>query len=362
MAVPTITQVSPAVGHSGGGTLVQITGTNFQLAPAAPASPNGKVPKAAPTVRVLFDGVPATLVRVFSETTLYVTTPRHAANDWSFVFQNGEQSPAPGKHPKLIPPGATVVQTGFGTVDVTLENIDAAGALIPGETVTVEDAYTFKRPALGHAGIILRTVLAFEQILRNDITYNVAFNPSVDYDSKANAVLGFIQLASKEPGIAITEVVVAESEASTNEPIYVDGSNGLVLVRRPPKFKDISFTLVLVADRLHELTSLGELVQHHFDTNEGLPVPRDLADPSRGVLVFPYMTDPRGVRYSGRIGRTDSMTALFSGVIQQVPMEAPPGLDYGTFADAPEWISHAGTIDITRKLAQAALTPLRYVP
>jgi hypothetical protein len=118
-------------------------------------------------------------------------------------------------------------------------------------------------------------------------------------------------------------------------------------------------TLAMVSDRIEELTSLIELVEHHFATNEGVTVPRDISDPTKGTITYPYLTDPNGSQFSGRIGRTDHMVATFGISITQVLLEAPPGLDFGTFADAPDWLTHAGTIDVTKKMVDYNLRKFR---
>ena len=361
MAIPTLDQVSPSVGHTAGATLVRITGTGFQLPFPAPTGITGKVAKAPPSVRVLFDGIPARTVRVFSSTTLYCTTPRHKPDEWSYVAPNGTSRPASNATPKDVPAGFSVQQTAFGTVTVEVQNLDEDGNVLAGETAELEEAYTYRRPRLDGFGGLLYVLSAFEDVLRTDITPNVSFNPSVDYDSESGMMTGFVGLAAL-PGIAITEVSIINSGDSRKEKLEVDGGNGLVVVRRPPIKKDVYFTLAMVSTRLNELTSLIELVEHHFATNEGVEVARDPADASKGVVVYPYLTDPNGSQFSGRIGRSDQMVATFSASIQQVLLEAPPGLDFGTFPNAPDWLTHAGTIDVTKKMADYTLRPQKYRP
>jgi hypothetical protein len=306
MAIPTLDQVSPSVGHSAGSTLVRITGTGFQLPFPPPTVVVGKASKAPPSVRVLFDGIPARSVRVFSPTTLYCTTPRHKPDEWSYVAPNAATRPAPSATPKDVPAGFSVQQTAFGTVSVEVQNLDEEGNVIAGETATLEEAYTYRRPRLDGFGGLLYVLSAFEDMLRTDITPNVSFNPSVDYDSESGMMLGFVGLAAL-PGIAITEVSILTSGDSRKEKLEVDGENGLVIVRRPPIKKDVYFTLAMVSDRINELTSLIELVEHHFATNEGVEVQRDPSDPDKGSVLYPYLTDPNGSQFSGRIGRTDQM-------------------------------------------------------
>jgi uncharacterized lipoprotein YbaY len=70
---PTVTLVAPATGAAAGGTLVNITGTNFAT---------------TGTVTVTFGGVAATGVTVVNSTTITCTTPAHAAGAVNVVVTN----------------------------------------------------------------------------------------------------------------------------------------------------------------------------------------------------------------------------------------------------------------------------------
>jgi hypothetical protein len=70
-AVPTVTSLSPTVGPTGGGTLVTVTGTNFNTATA-----------------VYFGGVAATSFTITSNTGLIATTPAQAAGTIDVTVEN----------------------------------------------------------------------------------------------------------------------------------------------------------------------------------------------------------------------------------------------------------------------------------
>jgi hypothetical protein len=98
VALPTLSSVQPAAGPSSGGDLVRLVGTDL-----------------ADRVQVLFGGVLAEVLSVRDEAGLRVVdlrTPLHAV----------------------------------GVVDVELQNLDAAGAPVPGESVALAGAYRFARP------------------------------------------------------------------------------------------------------------------------------------------------------------------------------------------------------------------------
>ena len=73
MATPTIIDVTPSVGHSGG-VLVELTGTNFDV-PVDPPATEVPVPEAVPTVSVIFGTTPAREVLVLSSTQVQALSP-----------------------------------------------------------------------------------------------------------------------------------------------------------------------------------------------------------------------------------------------------------------------------------------------
>jgi len=118
VAIPTITSVTPATGHSAGGTLVEVIGTGFRLPDAPP--PSGPVPVPPPPMRAFFGAVEAVRVDVISTTRLQILTPGYS-----------------------LPIGADTV-----LVPLELRNVGPFGETIGAEKVVLAEGYRFSRPAL----------------------------------------------------------------------------------------------------------------------------------------------------------------------------------------------------------------------
>lgn len=156
MAVPTISTVSPSVGPATGYTIIEITGTNFKV-PSAPIA----VPMvtAVPTVKVLVGTEEALAVRVLSSTLVHALAPP------------SRQSP------RQDPPALSIV----------LSNLDSAGAVISGETVTKSSAYTYQPWKLGPSRkdppLLKVSVELISRFIR-EITQNVSVFTHVDFGAE----------------------------------------------------------------------------------------------------------------------------------------------------------------------------------
>src|SRR5262245_23027235 len=104
MAVPSISSITPSSGPTGGSLLVEIAGDGFRL----PTSSD------VPSVRMLIGGRAGRDVRVLAVDRLTCLAPAADA----------------------------------GSVDVTLQNLDADGVVVPGEEVTAAQAFTYVLPQL----------------------------------------------------------------------------------------------------------------------------------------------------------------------------------------------------------------------
>lgn len=92
MTTPTIAAVLPAAGHTGGQTLIEITGSGFALTPSAPDTL--PAPAQLSHVRVLFGGAEAECVEVTDDGTLYCATPIHDPGFVDVVLENLGETPA----------------------------------------------------------------------------------------------------------------------------------------------------------------------------------------------------------------------------------------------------------------------------
>lgn len=315
--VPTIVSITPAVGHTGGRTLVEIVGTGFALPPAPPAT--GSPPDPAPSVQVTIGGVPALQVWAISSTLLRCLTPIHDPSG----------TPARPARPETSDPGAAAVPAS----DVVVQNLDANGDPIPGETATLAAAFSFVRPRLDQGSITARVVRAFIAELRRQVIDNVNFAPNTDYDPDTGDGMNVAQLASL-PGIAIVDLKLPRSQVVQNEQDELsDGGTGFVALR-PPVLRDAQMTLVGVSDNKEELLTLEEALDLFFRKNPELYVQRDDTDPSFGSVGFDMQrtSDPQfGTTTDG------SNICFFSCevVVQNIPRQAMPGLPATSIPGAP---------------------------
>lgn len=256
MAVPTISSVSPAAGHSGGKTLVEITGTNFRL-PTAPPAVNGITPEAEPSLLVTFGGTAAKRVDVLSTTRAYVLTPI------------GDPSDTP--------------------IDVVVTNLDADGAEIPGETATLASVWRFVRPDVtDERSDLVRLVDAFVAELKRQITPNVVWPEDTDYDGDTGDTLSVTEVPAF-PGLIVAATELADnafySERSKIEVENPDDSDGFIEME-PPVTVDLVFTVVGVSDNTKELLNLAAVTKRFFRKNPYLTMARDPDDSSKGEVSY----------------------------------------------------------------------------
>lgn len=235
MAVPTIDAVTPALGSPTGGQLIEVIGTGFQLVPAPP--PSGPVPSHPPTVRVRFGSMVSPRVAVITDARLLVVVPRATM------------------------PTSGPLTLGELTVDVTVENIDEDGVLVPGEAVVIADAYTYRRPDVSTANesALTTIVRALLRTLKGEVLANTVFSANTDYDSNtATAVV--------EP--AEVPALVLVGPALTTNTLYSDSVRpcldlpleGERLVGRRPLYMDLGFDLILITQSDMQLLNLVALI------------------------------------------------------------------------------------------------------
>lgn len=329
--------------------MIEIIGTGFRVpqrtqhtsfAPSAPARQ---------TVRVLFDGEPALRVEVANETTVRVFTPPHAPDRWMYQFGSGELAPAPNG--SAVPPdGATLVQTHFGTVPITIENIDATGTAYPGESLTIADAFTYKRARLDMLGTWHRVRNAFIDMLRDQVCENVAPFASVDYDTNTGAPLGFLDLVGL-PAIAITSVSYPFSDTESQASVGIDErENNYTLIRRPPILNDFSCVLVVVSDNLDEVDAIGQTLCMVLNRSGNLTYPNVIGDLTAGVSRFRYVVDRAGFQIAGRIGNTNNLTGTLAVTVKSIPTDYIPGTPDAGMATTTSWQPHDGVIGVTRRV------------
>ena len=327
MATPTIELVRPALGWTGGNTLVEITGRDFQTPPPGDRHAGAPVPAPAPTVVVLFDGRPATEVQVVSPTLLRCLTPRHPPSR-----KNGKGE-----------------ITSNGIVPVTVQNVDAAAAMIAGETVTLDEAFEYRRPELGTVetlGLWRRVWAATIEHFRDLLLENVAALPSVDYDAETGDFRGYVELATL-PGIALTSVRFPQSneaEAETLNPVKLP--DGRWLLQKPPVVRDLSFKMVVVSNSQGELLNICEALAHVLATCPLIEVANDPGAPDP-VIKFQLMQTV-DLAVNERLGGTDVLTAECEATVLRLTSQDVPGAPTAALPGTPGYYGHEGTRGITR--------------
>lgn len=308
MAVPTLTAIEPISGHTGGETLVRITGSNFQLPPAPPAT--GRAPVPPPTVVVTFGGEPAVDVGVTETGELFCRTPDHDP----------------------------------GVVDVVLTNVDVDGVAIPGESVTLAAAYTFVRPDLTQPDELARVLGHLLLKLRQQIIDNTDWSAHTDYDDTTGDLN--VAYMGKLPALVLADLEirdVATMDASATYDVLV--GTDTFIERRPPVVVDAIFSLVGISDHPHEFFNLLQAVKLFFKKNTVLKVRRNPASASDGVVEYNLIAE---IGSNTRVTRQrdNSNIHSFSGQvrIEHIRLEDMPGMPTGSVPGVPGWFPHEATI------------------
>lgn len=254
MPAPTITAVTPSAGEAGGGFLVVITGTGFDVAVG---------PNPAPTVSVLFDTLAARDVRVTSATRLTCLPPR------------GE-----------IPDDKKTLD-----VDITVTNEDQS---IP-NSVTGVDAFTYRRPDLSKSNPshLLTVVNTLIERMRQQIIANVVLTTHTDFDLSTADLFNRVQLA-KLPAIIIVGPTVSPQR------IVPFGERTLVTLpagsAQPTDFErydnaravDLEWDVRLLSKSKKQILNLIQAAVGFTQRNEYLEdIPRDPLTPGSGVVRYP---------------------------------------------------------------------------
>jgi hypothetical protein len=250
LAVPTITSVTPSRGHSGGGTLLRIVGTGFQLPAAPPLSGSGPVPAAPATVRVFVGGTEARRVRVASATVLYVTTER--------------RDPAP-------------------SLAVVVRNVGPHGETIGVEQATLSSAYTYARPVFtGTPPDVERLAKALHAELVRQVFPEVVMTAHVDWTQDPMAIVRDVKQA-KIPtlflaGPTFRPNAVYRTNVRPLEPVK-DAAGAVVanVVRehRAPLTDDIVFTIGALADKYSTILALAAALRDFKLRNPFMFLPRE---------------------------------------------------------------------------------------
>jgi IPT/TIG domain len=297
MAPPSVVNVFPRRAPTSGDMMVRILGENFRVQPdPLLADP----PSTASTVRVLFGDVPAPYVAVVNHALLYARAPAAA----------------------LRPDG-----TSAGPVAVRVQNLDDAGAVIPGETGTLEDAFTYETLRLTARGFLARAITALIRKMRAELIPNVALaHAHTDYDATAGDNLNIVEY-QQLPAITLVGPEL-ELVRDTNELSVVEAL-GARIRARTPYLANMRFTLIGSADRHLTLLNLQAATIAFFERNQTLQVDN---------LSFDMDADTGGsVSVTSPSDENDITTFTARIRVMKLPVSTMPG-----FEDLP-----IGAIDVT---------------
>ncbi len=282
MAVPAITSLSAATGPSSGGDLVVLSGTGF-----------------AARVVVTFGDLTAEVVSVRPEGAGFaaqVRTPAHAE----------------------------------AVVDVVLQNLDAAGAPVPGEFAVAAGAYRFLRPRIVREADLTRVVRALLRELKRQVIENVSLSVAVDFDDTPLDGLDVVSVA-KLPSLVLSGPRLKENRFySSNEPHeeVIASPTGPELQRRRPAYTvDVEFGLTGASDRAVELLNLIAAVATFFSRNRWLELARDPDDTSKGAVRWEL--DPAGELRTSLDGKDDVRAFTWGLVVRGFDVDEGLPLDVG---------------------------------
>jgi hypothetical protein len=292
MAAPTFATIEPDEGHTGGRYVVKVTGSDFKLPDAPPAT--GYVGGSwTPSMEVEINGRAAEDVRVYTTGLLTFTMP---------AFRG-----APGD-----------IGTGIA-VDLVLRNLD------PVEETTEVGAFIYKRANIARGdSILVHIVRTIINDFRRQILDNVAISTSIEYDADTGAAIRKVEIAST-PAIGLFGPALLENltyRTPRREP--VQNVPGLTFDRyREPFVGDLlfDFTIFTKGDGARrDLLNLQQLATLFFRNKHSLTVDRDTSDPGAGTEELQlWLTVPPSVDSTANVAGLLSATGSFE--IRAVPLD-----------------------------------------
>lgn len=275
MAVPTVVRLLPAgneitdpvEGPTGGDQLLEIYGDNFRLPNTdpvvpIPGQPFVKAPRPR-SVSVTFDGVEAKSAEVVKSNLIRVVTPA---------------TPIPANNAN---------DNGQGSVDVVITNLDDNEDPIPGESITLVDAYTYRRVKLDATteSDFLRLVATLIDMIRVQVLPEVILTVNTDWD--ADTMTSKVEIA-KLPAIVLAGPDTPENRFySVNERLD-ELVNGQVEIRRKPHTIDLLFDIIGISDHPMEILNLMAVMTGFVDRNPFIEMYRDPADTSKGKVKYEF--------------------------------------------------------------------------
>jgi len=328
MAVPTISTIGPSKGHTGGRTLVEITGSNFRL-PTIQAAGETDRQSLPLTVAVYFGDEPARSLIIVSGSRLYAETPIHDP----------------------------------GVVAIKVENLDDNGSPIASESVTQANAFEFVRPIITtepeNESDLQRVVRTFVLELQRQILENVQISQHTDFDEAGNVLIEVVHVAEL-PGLALVGPDVEENRfySINAEPEHdVEGLEGVEFNSfQVPRTVDLTFTIVGVSDRKMELLNLQHAAEYFFAKNFELRMLRDQNDPSLGFVEYEIALT-EDFNTTGVANNSNLWAFEGKAVIRGFDIETLAGVDLGIDNSVIRREAYADDDPVTLELEQLSPDP-----
>jgi hypothetical protein len=282
---PTVTGVTPSTGLSGGGSIVTVSGTNFDAAVGANPAPN---------VTVMFGTLFASDVRVLSATDLTCIPPR----------------------------GIIGIDADTTDVTVTVENVDAG----PNQgTGSLSNAFTYNRPDLTVQQHLTKVQRTFIALLQNQVLANVAPMTHSDWADADAAILKRPALA-RLPAIQLLGPVLSPQRVCNYNEATLEllptGDPAPTDFRRYDQVRsvDLEFDLRVLSTRKSELSNLIQHLVGFTQRNEFIYVDKDPLLPSAGTVRYPLLI-VQDFRVEDRPSRSNVREAVASWRIEGVILE-----------------------------------------
>lgn len=268
MAIPTLISVNPSTGSTMGRNQLTLTGTNFRTAPSPP--PVGYTSSdEQQTVGVWVNGVRCSEAFASASTEAVALVP-----EWR------------GLHSTSTP----------CSVDVTIANLDDSGVIIPGETVTLADGYTYDRPGLVAVTPFQRVIEETIALFRRHVLPNTSWIKSRDYDDDTADHLDSTQRATL-PMMQLVGPTLVEAKdwgavrADTED---VSATEWQRLQRQKTVHLEWILDAYVSDESDNEAIALASAVADFFTIVKWVRIPRDPAVPDGEVWDHEMEMDPGG--------------------------------------------------------------------
>lgn len=342
MAVPTITRLlpfgssvgDPVEGNTAGGSLVEIYGGGFRL-----PVPEAFKEESFPTVRVEFQDSESPVVQVIRSNLLRVITP-----------------PSPlAFNPTRAGDGLQIGYQGYASVTVT--NLDDLGEPIPGETVTVPDAYTYVLPRPGdvsNPNVSVQVTNSFIEGWRRAVCSNVLTHQSVFFQNDPRDIEARDIGRPELPAIILVGPRTAQDRlhepagqgvATTDQLDINPQESGLSGVSRYPNVTSYAWDVLGLAPDRYSLLNLMDIASDYVRRTPRISVPRVFDDPSKVTIQYDFDWGDLGTTFSVDNDPNNSDLHSFRGqvILMGIAVESS-GLPADGLVDA---VPDAESIDVT---------------